>query len=226
MKKNLNTIISIFVIIVLIIIGFLLLRDSEPNKVVEENSDQVETQEIEIKQISSEDHILGNKDARIQVITYSDTQCPYCGLFYDTVNQIINERGEEIAWVYRHYPIPQLHPTAPKDSEALECAFEQGGEDAFWGFSDELYLGEYGNNDTKLVTIAEKLGLEKDSFQTCLEEERYKERVNSDIEEANKLGITGTPTSLILVDGELATSLPGALPYENVSEVLDLLISE
>src|SRR3989344_3028293 len=102
----------------------------------------------EIRGVQSEDHILGNPNAKITIVEFSDPECPFCKVFHETMHTIVNEYGSsgDVAWVYRHFPIPSLHPKAPKEAEALECAGEQGGNEMFWKFTDKLYETTNSNN--------------------------------------------------------------------------------
>lgn len=102
----------------------------------------------EIRGVQTDDHILGNPNAKVVIVEYSDTECPFCQRFHKTMHQIIDEYGAsgDVAWVYRHFPIPSLHPKAPKEAEALECAAEQGGNDMFWKFTDKVYETTQSNN--------------------------------------------------------------------------------
>lgn len=104
-------------------------------KDAEENKPALDTQ---IKSVTSEDHILGNVNAEIIVVEYSDLDCPFCKTFHSTMRQVIKQ-NENIAWVYRHYPIPQLHPGAFKKAEETECAWEQKKNDGFWKYTDKLF---------------------------------------------------------------------------------------
>jgi protein-disulfide isomerase len=102
----------------------------------------------EIRGVQENDHIKGNPNAKIVIVEYSDTECPFCKQFHDTLNRVISEYGAsgDVAWVYRHFPIPSLHPKAPKEAEALECAAEQGGNEMFWKFTDKVYETTKANN--------------------------------------------------------------------------------
>ena len=77
--------------------------------------------------ISSSDHIRGNPDAPVKIVEYSDTECPFCKRFHETMKQVMDEYGKDgkVAWVYRHFPLDQLHSKARKEAVALECAKEQ-----------------------------------------------------------------------------------------------------
>lgn len=102
----------------------------------------------EIRGVQKDDHILGNPNADVIIVEYSDPECPFCKMFHETMHQIINQYGGDgkVAWVYRHFPIPQLHPKAQKQAEALECAAEQGGNDMFWKYTDKVYETTNSNN--------------------------------------------------------------------------------
>lgn len=102
----------------------------------------------EIRGVQEDDHILGNPNAKIVIVEYSDTECPFCKVFHETMHKVINEYGAsgDVAWVYRHFPIPSLHPKAQKEAEALECAAEQGGNEMFWKYTDMVYETTSSNN--------------------------------------------------------------------------------
>ncbi|MFH1959629.1 MAG: thioredoxin domain-containing protein [Patescibacteria group bacterium] len=88
--------------------------------------------------ISEDDHLQGNKEAKIVLVEYSDFECPYCSGFHNTMNQVIKEYGDQIAWVYRHYPLG-FHPNAQLAAQAAECVAEVGGNEAFWRFADQAF---------------------------------------------------------------------------------------
>lgn len=96
--------------------------------------------DIAIDPVTEDDYIRGNQDATVKIVEYSDFDCPYCAQFHQTMKQIVNDYdASEVAWVYRHFPIPQLHPDAPRKARASECVADLGGEDAFWTFADEIF---------------------------------------------------------------------------------------
>src|SRR3990172_9755410 len=105
------------------------------------------------------DHVFGNRNADVLMIEYSDTECPFCKQFHQTMHQVMDQYGKDgrVAWVYRHSPIDQLHPKARKEAEAMECANELGGNDAFWKYADRLFEVTPSNNGldaTQLPVIA------------------------------------------------------------------------
>src|SRR6185436_7093141 len=85
---------------------------------------------VEMEPVTEKDHILGNPNAEVIMVEYSDLECPFCKEFHSTLRRVMNEYGKDgkVAWVYRHFPIDSLHPKARKEAEATECAAELGGE--------------------------------------------------------------------------------------------------
>src|SRR3989344_5249475 len=76
--------------------------------------------------ITDDDHIRGNPNAPVKIVEYSDTECPFCKAFHATLQKAAQEYGNDVAWVYRHFPLDQLHSKARKEAVALECATDQG----------------------------------------------------------------------------------------------------
>lgn len=100
----------------------------------------------EILRIKPDDHIRGNADSDIVIIEYSDLECPFCKRFHTTMQQLVKENGN-IAWVYRHFPLDQIHPKARNEAAAAECVYDQGGNDMFWKYVDRTFDITPGNNN-------------------------------------------------------------------------------
>ncbi len=219
---------SAVIIAGVIIAGAILLKDSTPREtpiLPDTSVNAPDFGDIVIRPVSANEHIIGNKTAEVVVVEYSDTECPYCKVFHETMHKIIEE-NDDVAWVYRHYPIPELHPKAPREAEATECAWEQGGNTAFWKYIDRVFATTPSNNkleDSELGNIAQAIGLNTSAFHTCLESGKYKNKVNADIEDGRNAQANGTPYSLILVNGQVVDNIPGAQPYEAVLERLNEL---
>lgn len=177
------------------------------------------------------DHVLGNPDANVLVIEYSDTECPFCKRFHETMHQAMGEygKGGGVAWVYRHSPIDQLHPKARKESEAFECANEQGGNDAFWKYADKLFEITPSNNGldlAQLPVIARAIGLDAGKFSACLASGKYADHVQKDFENGVNVGVKGTPYTVVW-NKKTGKQMPieGAYPLSNVKSILDVVIS-
>jgi protein-disulfide isomerase len=148
--------------------------------------------------VSASDHILGNPEAKIAMIEYSDLECPACKAFHATAHSIIDKYGAEgdVAWVYRHFPLAQLHPKAVEEAVASECASELGGNDSFWQYVDRIFEITPSNNGLNLAllnTTADELGLDRDEFESCVDEKDREDAVRQSYEDALKSGGTGTP---------------------------------
>ena len=176
--------------------------------------------------VSSDDHIAGNKNAKIVIVEYSDLECPFCKVFHNTMKQVVDNSDNKVAWVYRHYPIPQLHQKAFREAEATECAWDQGGNDAFWKYTNRIFEITPSNDglaETELSNIAQFVGLNVTSFETCLNSGKFTEKVQADINDGVKAGVAGTPSSFILKDGKLVGPISGAQPYATIMQMLDQL---
>ena len=138
-------------------------------------------------------------------------------------------KSGQVAWVYRHFPLDQLHSKARKEAEALECAGELGGNAAFWKYTDRLYEitpSNDGLKETQLPEIASFVGLDVSAFSTCLSSGKFAERVNRDFESGANIGVRGTPYSIVW-NRKTGKQLPlnGAYPFENVKTILGLVIA-
>ncbi len=183
---------------------------------------------IEIADVSTKDHIRGNKDAKVTVVEYSDLECPFCKVFHATMRQIMSTYGEtNIAWVYRHFPIAQLHSKAPKEAEASECAAELGGNSAFWNFIDKVFDVTNANNSldpAQLPQIATSIGLDVNAFNTCLNSGKYTKAISDAVAAAGKAGAQGTPYSVIIGKNGQKIVVNGAEPFETVKAKIDSLM--
>lgn len=182
-----------------------------------------------IRPVDVNDHLLGNPKARVLIVEYSDTECPFCKIFHYTMLSIMKNYGANgnVAWVYRHYPIAELHSRAGKEAEALECAGEIGTS-KFWEYTNKIYEVTTSNNtlDPKeLITIATQVGLSSAKFKTCLDSGQYAPRVQLDVQNAEELGASGTPYSVV-IDTKTNEYYPleGAYPYADLKSAIDLIL--
>lgn len=168
--------------------------------------------------VTAKDHIRGNLNAPVIIVEFSDTECPFCKNFHNTMKAVIEEFGpkNQVAWVYRHFPLTSLHPKAPKEAEATECAAEIGGEEVFWKYLDRIFEITPANNGldpAELPRIAEFVGLNRSAFESCLSSGRHAEKVSAQTEDAINSGGTGTPYSVMILPNGERVVIPGAQPY-------------
>ncbi len=177
--------------------------------------------------VTDKDHILGSKDTQVIIVEYSDFECPFCKVFHNTLHQILGIYGDKVAWVYRQYPIAQLHSKATKESEASECATDQGGNSAFWKYADKIFEVTTSNNtldSTQLPALAGLIGLDVNVFNGCLSSGKHTSEIQADIVAAGKAGALGTPYSVILVKGKIVGTINGAQPFAQIKAQLDEVI--
>lgn len=184
----------------------------------------------QVKKLQKDDHVKGDRNARILLIEYSDIECPFCKKFHETPQQLINDYKGKVAWVYRHFPL-SFHANAQKEAEATECANEQGGNDAFWKYLDTLFEKTTSNGTgfalDQLSPLAKELGLNEAKFKECLDSGKYADHVKKDIDEGTKAGVTGTPGNILLDTKTGKTKLiPGALPTEQFKTEIDTMLKE
>ena len=184
----------------------------------------VKADTLNLPAVTDKDHIKGDKDAKLTWIEYSDLECPFCKQIHTDLQKMLSEYGGKVRWVYRHYPLEQLHPKAPKEAEAAECAAELGGNEGFWAYVDKVFEVTPSNNllDPKqLPQIAADVGLDKSSFAVCLASGRWTTRVQEDYDGGTKARVTGTPGNFLLDDKGNAWVISGALPYSSLKQVVE-----
>ncbi|MBI1961310.1 MAG: thioredoxin domain-containing protein [Candidatus Sungbacteria bacterium] len=184
--------------------------------------------EISVAPVTDADWVRGNPDAGITLVEFSDLECPFCQSFHPSLVRMIDEYPDDVRWVYRHFPLSSIHPKAPKEAEAAECAGELGGNDGFWAFVDRLFEITPANNGfnlDELPDVAEYVGLNRADFSTCLDSGKYASKVSDQADQAVAASAQGTPYSVIVTpDGE-KIPVNGAVPYSQLKSILDSLVS-
>ena len=183
----------------------------------------------EMRAVDALDHIRGNPNAKVIIVEYSDLECPFCKSFHPTMKRVMEEYGKDgrVAWVYRHFPIMQRHPKAPKEAEATECAAELGGNTKFWEYTDRLFEVTPSNNGldpSELPRIAEYVGLKREAFEECLSSGRHTNRVQRDYEDGIAAGTDGTPFSVVIGPDGKKSAVRGAQPYAILQGIIDGLL--
>lgn len=200
--------------------------DSQVPAKTQEGADTQEAPK-ELLALKADDHVLGNPNADVVVIEYSDPQCPFCQRFHQTMLKVMENYGKngQIAWVYRHFPLEQIHPYAQKGGEALECANEQGGNNAFWKLMDKFFAADTQSiAPEEIPKLAQAIGLDGDKIATCMASGKYEERVKRDFTEGVVIGVKGTPYTVVWnkkTGKQMAIN--GAYPYDNVKTVVGLI---
>jgi protein-disulfide isomerase len=154
----------------------------------------------------------GAVTAPVQMIEFSDFQCPFCLRAHATVEQVLKTYGDRIHFVYRHYPLPS-HPAARPAAEASACAAEQG---KFWPYHDRLFEQPSRLSAADLKQDAVDLGLDAGRFNACVDSKKYKAQVDADVRDGDDAGVNGTPA--FFINGRM---LSGAQPFDAFKRIID-----
>jgi protein-disulfide isomerase len=140
------------------------------------------------------DHIRGPVDAAVSLVEYGDYECPFCGAAHPIVKAIQEQMGDELQFVYRHFPLTTVHPHAEQAAEAAEAA---GAQQRFWAMHDVLFENQQRLDAPYLHAYAEALGLDVRQFDRELVEHVHADRVREDFLSGVRSGVNGTPTFYI-----------------------------
>lgn len=184
---------------------------------------------IAVRPIDATDHILGNPLAPVKIIEYTDFDCGHCKDFDLTLHQIIADLGAtgKVAWVLRQFPIVELHPNAMKHAQASDCVAKVGGNDAFWKFASALFQNQ-PTDPARYGELAQSAGVSSTAFAECYQNaaSTVDARIQADIENGKDAGANGTPYTLIIVKDQPPFVIPGAYPYADVKDAVQLMLSK
>jgi protein-disulfide isomerase len=154
--------------------------------------------------LDEDDHIYGNPDGEVFIVEYSDIDCPFCARVHPTLKSVVDNSDGEVAWVYRHFPIEQLHPEATEKAIATECVAKLAGNDAFWDYLDDLIAQQP-------IDVYTNYGVSAADFTACLEDPASAQLVTNDVNRAVESGGRGTPHSIVATR-EVGFAVSGAQP--------------
>ena len=179
---------------------------------------------------------MGNIDsAKLAIVEFSDFECPYCKKFRnETLNQLKTEYIDtgKVILVYRDMPLEFHAPAAEKEVIAAECAREQGGDEIYYKYHDAIFKQTKGNgkgmDEKTFFSIATNLDLNSNIFSTCLKNEKYKDEITKDAQDAAKAGIRGTPGFIVgklSKDGKVSgKAIKGAYPFSAFKNIIDEML--
>lgn len=171
--------------------------------------------------VSREDHIQGVPGAEITLVEYGDFECPDCGMAYPMVKKLQKQFGKRMRFVYRNFPLVEIHPMAEPAAEAAEFAAAEG---KFWEMHDAIFEHQTRLSLSMLTRQAEALGLDGEAAREAIEDERFEERIAADAAGGAKAGVHGTPTFFINGEryegewefSEMVAAIEAAKPAERV----------
>jgi len=173
----------------------------------------------------------GDKNAKVTLVEFTDYQCPFCSRHIrDTFPQIENDyiKTGKVRYVLREFPLESIHPQAVKAAEAAGCAGDQG---KYWEMHDRLFANQNALAPAQLPNHAEAVSLDAGKFKACLDSGKFTAKVRKDLNDAQKYGVTGTPTFFIgLTDPKgseikAVRKIVGAQSYAAFKDAIDTLLN-
>lgn len=175
---------------------------------------------LSIRPPSAKDHSIGSLDVPIVLVEYSDLQCPFCASIHPTLKRIVAESRGEITWVYRHFPLENIHPQARPAAIASECVAKLLGNEAFWTFVDTIFANQREMSSTYYTQLATGLGANPAAFKACVASGEFEAAIDADYAEAVANGGNGTPFTIVVGKNGILMPFSGALPYAQITAVI------
>ena len=211
---------STFVLLAIIVIGGIYMNSAKDSDTIvvptNPSNPTVPTQPTQVSASVDDDAILGNKNAPVTIIEFSDYQCPFCERFWSqTLPQLKKEYIDtgKVRFVYRDFPLESIHPNALPAAIATECVKKKGGDAAFWKMHDKIFGNQQSLNAANLKAWAKEIGV---NIDTCLDNQETLADVRKDMTDAQAAGTQGTP--YFVINGK---PLSGAQPFESFKAAID-----
>jgi len=147
--------------------------------------------------VGKRDHIQGDAKAPVTLVEYGDYECPHCGHAYPIIKRVQQRMGNRLSFVFRNFPLNEIHPNAEHAAEAAESAGANGGEEAFWEMHDLIFENQKSLGGPTLGRLASEAGVDADAVLTDLSTQRFRDRVREDFMSGVRSGVNGTPTFFI-----------------------------
>jgi protein-disulfide isomerase len=163
--------------------------------------------------VTENDHIQGDLAAEISLVEYGDYQCPHCRMAYPIVKRLQKHYGKRLSFVFRDFPLSQMHPWAESAAEVAEFA---GAHGKYWEMHDLLFENQQNLGNALFLELTESLDLSPSDLQTALAEQIYRARVRADFTGGVRSGVNGTPT--FFVNGQRHD---GTYDFESLSEAIE-----
>ncbi len=197
-------------------------------------------QPAQVTASADDDAVLGDENAKVTIVEFSDYQCPFCRKFWtETYPQLKAEYLDtgKAKLVFRDFPLERIHPLARKSGEAAECVREQGGDEAYFKMHDKMFAeqnildgGSESGPVTRTITYttddlkawAKELGYD---IGSCLDSDKYASEVQKDTADAQTSTCTGTPCFIVVHESGRGTKLNGAVPLAHFKSVIDPMLA-
>lgn len=187
------------------------------------------------KAFAADDISEGDTKSKVIIAEYSDPECPFCVSVYPTIKQLRTEYDDKVSYVYRHFPLTQIHPHAFDESKAIACAHSIGGSKKALEYMDSLYGYKSSKQTTELEAngkedLAKNAGLDVTAFTACMNNQAASDTVTASMNDGVAAGVQGTPSTFILVKNrkgyQVVAMIDGARPYAYFKAAIDQALAE
>ncbi|MEX2405678.1 MAG: thioredoxin domain-containing protein [Candidatus Paceibacterota bacterium] len=178
---------------------------------------------ISAEELKDTTHIFGNPDAPITIVEFSDYECPFCSRLHPILERVVAENPDTVQWRYRHFP---LHREAPRTSRAAECIARMAGEEAFFDFSAAAFDNMRSLGPEYYAQEAARHGIARSDLESCMAEDAIQEIIQKDLALARASGGRGTPHNVIISPNGEMLAVPGAIPYEQWTSIINQMQQE
>ncbi len=219
-KEFINLPVALIVVVIIIVGAFLTKTKTdtkEPKNTLGEVVPVLET-----------DYVQGSIDSPITIIEYSDTDCPYCQKFHQTMENLMIMYPGKIRWVYRMFPLESIHENSRQEALASICVGKLGGNDKFWIYTDKMFTIDSSGDPFQLIKLpifAKELGIDETAFNTCIKSDEATEILEQQIQMGIKAKVKGTPLSIVIIN-KTGEQIPvfGAKSTEQMKEAIDAIL--
>lgn len=180
--------------------------------------------------IDDSDFVTGNVKSKVLLVEYSDTECPFCAQLHPTIKKIQDEYASKVAFVYRYFPLTQIHPNAFEESRAIHCVGKVAGALKRQNYIDEMFNYKLSKQNMvlpvgKKESFAVNVGADPTLFTACMQSNESKDVIDASLSDVMAAGVQGTPATFVLLKTrngyEVISAIDGARPYEYIKAAVD-----
>lgn len=195
---------------------------------IKNTTDTAKTPEVKsVPAVTDQDHKLGASNPKLTLVEYSDLECPFCGQFHPAIKQVAEELSGEVAWVYRHFPLTQIHQNALPAALAAECVAQMKGNDGFWTYINGVFAQQKLIGKPLIESLAAAQGITAADLEACMAKDETLAVVQKQFNDAVAAGGQGTPFTIILDSkGKQIATLPGSMAYAQLKAQVDALLAK
>ena len=193
-------------------------------------SPQAPTTAFKGRSVDDTDLMTGNTKSKVILVEYSDTQCPFCAQLYPTMKKLHEEYGPKIGFVYRYFPLTQIHPDAFEEARAVYCVGKNLGAAKREEYVNQIFEYKWSKQNMVLPKgqkeiMARNVGVNDATFSACMQDIASSDAINASMQDGVNAGVQGTPASFVLIKTrkgyETVSLVDGARPYEFFKGVID-----